>query len=79
MLSSTSILNSQLHSQAGSQIKSSFEFHEGAAIPPKKLFGSKLLCIITKVEPDIKLTNLTITNTFIIAFLMKGLTIKSKN
>ena len=49
----TSILNSQLHSSAGSAIYFYFlfEFHEGAAIPPKKLFGSLLLCIITKVGP----------------------------
>ena len=51
MLSVTSILNNQLHLSAGSAINSPFEFQEGAAIPPKKLFGSLLLCIITKVEP----------------------------
>ena len=54
MLSSTSILKSQLHSPTGSSIHSFFEFHEVAAIPPKKLFGSFWLCIITKVEPKIK-------------------------
>ena len=32
-------------------INSPLEFHEGAAIPPKKLFGSEGLCIITSVDP----------------------------
>ena len=50
-----SSLKSQLHSPtAGSSIKSLFEFQEGTAIPPKKLFGSSALCIITKVEPEKK-------------------------
>ena len=51
MLSVTSILNNQLHLSAGSAIYLFFEFQEGTAIPPKKLFGSSLLYIITKVEP----------------------------
>ena len=53
MLFPASILNNQLHFSAESQIDLPFEFHEGAAIPPKKLFGSSLQCISTKVEPKI--------------------------
>ena len=50
--SPTSILKSQLNSLVvGSLIYFPYEFHEDAAIPPKKLFGSLLLCIITKVGP----------------------------
>ena len=51
MFFATSILNSQLHSLTESAIYSPFQFHEGTAIPPKKLFDSELMCIITKVEP----------------------------
>ena len=51
IVSPASILNNQLHSPAGSVIHSPSEFHEGTAIPPKKLFGSSLLDKITKVEP----------------------------
>ena len=47
-----SSLKSQLHSLTGSSIQSFNEFHSGAAIPPKKLFGSSALCIITRVEPN---------------------------
>ena len=46
-----SSLKSQLHSFTGSYIWLPYEFHLGIAIPPKKLFGSSALCIITRVEP----------------------------
>ena len=77
MLWSNSILNSQLHSSAVSAINYLFKFHEGAAIPPKKLFGSSLLCIITKVEP--KQIKCFSYYTFIITILMKLCEIKTKN
>ena len=51
LFSSHSSLKSQLHSFAGSSICLSYEFHFGAAIPPKKQFGSSELCIITRVGP----------------------------
>ena len=50
---SNSTLNSQLSLLDGSlpQLKYSGDSQWGAAIPPKKLFGSSLLLNITKVEP----------------------------
>ena len=78
MFFSHSSLKSQLYSLAGSSIKLPFEFHSGAAIPPKKLFGSSLLCIITRVEPK-KLNQTKLENTFVITIIVKCLTIKSKH
>ena len=75
--SPASSLKSQLHSLAGSSIKSPFEFQEFAAIPPKKLFGSSALCIITKVEPKSKHKNKNYKNIFVITIRMKCYSIES--
>ena len=70
LFSPVSSLKSQLHSLIGSAIHLFNEFQEFTAIPPKKLFGSLSLCIITKVEPK-KLNQQKLKNTFIIAIRMK--------
>ena len=72
-----SSLKSQLRSLAGSFIYLPSEFQEGAAIPPKKLFGSSALCIITRVEPENVIVS-KIKNTFAITIIVKSFQIESK-